>query len=155
MVIACSLLLFLVVVVVTLILPRTYAVESSFTPQSERLSSNLAGIATQFGVQLPAADAGASPDFYVELLESRRILGETIETQYTFPTDTGEVSGTLIDIFEIEDETEREREALALRRLRGLVGSPRRRRSAASPRPAWPRPRRSCSRWRLLGFGRG
>jgi hypothetical protein len=99
MVIACSLLRFLVVVVVTLILLRTYTVESSFTPQSERLSSNLAGIAAQFGVQLPAADAGASPDFYVELLESRRILGETIKTQYTFPTDTGEVSGTLIDIF--------------------------------------------------------
>jgi hypothetical protein len=41
---------------------------------------------------------GASPDLYVELLESRRILGETIKAQYTFPTDTGEVSGTLIDI---------------------------------------------------------
>ena len=99
LVITCSILLFLIVVVVTLILPRTYTVDSSFTPQSERLASNLAGIAAQFGVPLPSTDAGASPDFYVELLESRRILGETINTQYTFPTDTGQVSGTLVDIF--------------------------------------------------------
>lgn len=118
---SCALLLFLVVVVATLLLPRTYTVTSSFTPQSERLASNLAGIAAQFGVPLPSADAGASPDFYVELLASRRILGETIKTRYTFPSDTGQVSGTLMDIFEIEGETEAEREELTLRRMRGLI----------------------------------
>ena len=120
---ACSALLFLVVVVVTLIRPRTYTVDSSFTPQSERLASNLAGIAAQFGVPLPSTDAAASPDFYVELLESRRILGETIQTTYTFPTDTGEVSGTLVEIFEIEGETEGERDELALRRFRGMIST--------------------------------
>ena len=118
---SCAVLLFLVVVVVTLLLPRTYTVTSSFTPQSERLASNLAGIAAQFGVPLPSADAGASPDFYVELLQSQRILGETIKTRYTFPSDTGQVSGTLVDIFEIEGETEAEKQELALRRLRGLI----------------------------------
>ena len=121
LVVACALLLFLVVVIVTLLLPRTYTATSSFTPQSERLASNLAGIAAQFGVPLPSADAGASPDFYVELLESKRILGETIKTRYTFPSDTGRVSGTLVDIFEIEGETAAEREEMALRRLRGLI----------------------------------
>ncbi len=123
LVIACSVVLFLLVVTVTLLMPRTYTVASSFTPQSERLASNLAGIAAQFGVPLPSADAGASPDFYVELLESRRILGETIDTKYTFPTDTGEVSGTLVEIFAIEGETEAEREEMALRRLRGMVSA--------------------------------
>jgi len=123
MVIICSVLLFLLVVVVALILPRTYTVAASFTPQSERLASSLAGIAAQFGVPLPATDAGASPDFYIELLESRRILGETMKTRYTFPTDTGEVSGTLVDIFEIEGETESEREEIALRRFRGMISS--------------------------------
>jgi uncharacterized protein involved in exopolysaccharide biosynthesis len=123
LVIACAIVLFGLVVAVTLILPRTYTVESSFTPQSERLQSNLAGIAAQFGVSLPAPDAGASPDFYVELLESRRILGETIRTKYTFPTDTGEVSGTLMDIFQIEGETDGEREEMALRRVGNLVES--------------------------------
>ena len=122
-VITCAALLFVLVVVVTLILPRTYTVDSSFTPQSERLASNLAGIAAQFGVPLPATDAGASPDFYVELLKSRRILGETIATRYTFPTDTGEVSGTLVDILEIEGETKGERDEAALRRFRGMVGA--------------------------------
>ncbi len=122
-VIACAILLFLVVVVVTLLLPRTYTVDSSFTPQSERLASNLAGIAAQFGVPLAAGDAGDSPDFYIELLESRRILGETIGTKYTFPTDTGEVSGTLVDILEIEGETEGERQEAALRRFREMVSA--------------------------------
>jgi uncharacterized protein involved in exopolysaccharide biosynthesis len=121
LVMACSLLLFLLVVVATLLLPRTYTVESSFTPQSERLPSNLAGIAAQFGVALPSADAGSNPDFYIELLESRRILSETINSKYTFPTDTGEVSGTLIEILEIEGETGGEREEMALRRFRGMV----------------------------------
>jgi uncharacterized protein involved in exopolysaccharide biosynthesis len=123
MVILCAVLLFLLVVVVTLILPRTYTVAASFTPQSERLASSLAGIAAQFGVPLPATDAGASPDFYTELLESRRIIGETIKTRYTFPSDTGQVSGTLMDIFEIQGETEGEREDVALRRLRGMINS--------------------------------
>jgi uncharacterized protein involved in exopolysaccharide biosynthesis len=121
LVIACSLLLFLLVIGITLILPRTYTVASSFTPQSERLSSGLAGIAAQFGVQLPSSDAGASPDFYVELLQSRRILGETIKTKYTFPTDTGKVTGTLMDVLEIEGETEGEREETALRRFRNMI----------------------------------
>lgn len=123
LVVACALALFVLAVGVTLVLPRTYSVESSFTPQSERLPSNLAGIAAQFGVSLPSADAGASPDFYVELLESRRILGETIKTQYTFPTDTGEVRGTLMDILEIEGETEGERQEMALRRIRSMISA--------------------------------
>jgi len=122
-VIACAVLLFLVVVVVTLLLPRTYTVDSSFTPQSERLASNLAGIAAQFGVPLATADAGDSPDFYIELLESRRILGETIATKYTFPTDTGEVSGNLVEILEIEGETKGERMETALRRFRDMISS--------------------------------
>jgi len=122
-VITCSVLLFLIAVLVTLLLPRTYTVDSSFTPQSERLASNLAGIAAQFGVPLPATDAGASPDFYAELLESRRILGETIDARYTFPTDTGEVSGTLVDILEIRGETEGERKEMALRRFRGMINA--------------------------------
>jgi uncharacterized protein involved in exopolysaccharide biosynthesis len=123
LVFACSFLLFLVVVGVTLSLPRTYTTEASFTPQSERLPSNLAGIAAQFGVALPGGDAGSSPDFYIELLESRRILGETIKSRYTFPTDTGEVSGTLMDILEIEGETEGEREEMAIKRFRGMVAA--------------------------------
>lgn len=122
-VIASAVLLFLVVVVVTLLLPRTYTVDSSFTPQSERLASNLAGIAAQFGVPLASPDAGDSPDFYMELLESRRILGETIATKYTFPTDTGEVSGNLVEILAIEGETEGERKETALRRFREMIDS--------------------------------
>jgi hypothetical protein len=54
-------------------------------------------------------------------LASRRILGETIETKYTFPTDTGKVTGTLMDVLELEGETEREREETALRRFRNMI----------------------------------
>lgn len=118
---ATALLLFVVVVVVTFLMPRTYTVAASFTPQSERMPSNLAGIAAQFGVALPSADAGANPDFYVELLESRRILTETLEAKYTFPTDTGVVTGTLIDILGVEGESEGERREMALRRFGGMV----------------------------------
>jgi uncharacterized protein involved in exopolysaccharide biosynthesis len=123
LVFVCALAVFALVVGVTLMLPRTYTVVSSFTPQSDQLPSNLAGIAAQFGVALPSSDAGDSPDFYIELLSSRRILSETINTRYTFPTDTGEASGTLVDIFEVEGDTDGEREAKALRRFRGMVAA--------------------------------
>ena len=121
LVVACALGLFTLTVVVSLLLPRTFTVESSFTPQSDRMPSNLAGIAAQFGVALPSADASDSPDFYIELLSSRRILGETINTRYTFPTDTGEVTGTLVDILGVEGETDGEREQKALRAFRGML----------------------------------
>ncbi len=121
LVVVCALGLFTLAVVVSLLLPRTFTVESSFTPQSDRMPSNLAGIAAQFGVALPSADASDSPDFYIELLSSRRILGETINTRYTFPTDTGEVTGTLVDILGVEGETDGEREQKALRAFRGML----------------------------------
>ena len=121
LVVVCALGLFTLAVVVSLLLPRTFTVESSFTPQSDRMPSNLAGIAAQFGVALPSADASDSPDFYIELLSSRRILGETINTRYTFPTDTGEVTGTLVDILGVEGETDGEREQKALRAFKGML----------------------------------
>ena len=58
--------------------PLTYTTNFSFLPQSEKDSrASLAGLATQFGIALPALGGGESqpPQFYVDLLSTREILG--------------------------------------------------------------------------------
>ena len=47
-----------------LIQKRTYSSHAAFTPQSRRASANLAGLAAQFGIAVPAGDASQSPAFF-------------------------------------------------------------------------------------------
>jgi uncharacterized protein involved in exopolysaccharide biosynthesis len=57
--------------------PRTWTSEASFQPQSASIGGNLgqlAGLAAQFGVQLPQNEQSQSPDFYVALLKSSELL---------------------------------------------------------------------------------
>jgi uncharacterized protein involved in exopolysaccharide biosynthesis len=111
------------IVLVTLILPRTYTVHASFTAQAPRLPSNVAGLAAQIGIALPAADAASSPSFYVGLVSSRRILDSVIETRYTFLADTGMTSGTLVEILKIKPDTKERRHARALRKMGRIVSA--------------------------------
>jgi uncharacterized protein involved in exopolysaccharide biosynthesis len=61
--------------------------------------SSLAGLAATFGVSVPAADQGSSPAFYAELLKSRDVLRQTVETRYAFATQGDSMRGTLIELF--------------------------------------------------------
>ena len=68
-------------------------------------SSQLAGLATQFGVRLPV-DAGVatSPELYVELLNSMDLLRQAAATSYSVTRDDGTVArGTLMDILDLTD----------------------------------------------------
>lgn len=76
----------ILVVGVTLVLPRTYTTESSFLPQtSESDLSRLAGLAAQFGFSVSAARGGDVPQFYVDLLRSRELLEATVQGPYEPP----------------------------------------------------------------------
>lgn len=113
------------VVLVTLLRPRTFTTTATFLPHvSAEQRSRLASVAAQFGFALPAADPGQSPDFYVNLLESAHILGSVVEQLYTLPArdeGSGPVSGTLIELLEVRGATETVRREAAIRRLRGML----------------------------------
>lgn len=73
------------VVVVTVLLPPAYTSDASFVPQTGGGSgqlSQLSGVASQFGIDVPIGQVGQSPQFYANLLASRRLLEEAVTTSY-------------------------------------------------------------------------
>lgn len=78
-------------------LPRYYSTEAEFMPQGARGQSQLTGLARQFGINI-GTDAGDTPQFYMDLITSRLILGEVAKKQYEMKTDSGVYSGTLIKL---------------------------------------------------------
>jgi uncharacterized protein involved in exopolysaccharide biosynthesis len=63
------------VVIATLLQPRTWTAQASFISRSNKASAGgLGGLAAQFGVALPLDGSGESPKFYVDLLKSRPVL---------------------------------------------------------------------------------
>lgn len=111
---------------VSLVLPERYTVEARFTPEYGRsgASTQLLGLASQFGVSLGGlGDNAESLDFYAELLESRELLRTAALTTYTFTDDDGRtLSGHLIELFDIEADTEAEAVFIAVNELDDLLG---------------------------------
>jgi uncharacterized protein involved in exopolysaccharide biosynthesis len=86
---------------------RTYLASGSFLPQSPdgRGGGGAAAIAQQFGVSIGNERPGQSPQFYVDLLRSRSVLREAVESEYTVLAEDGTVHRmTLIDFFEITED---------------------------------------------------
>ena len=82
-------------------LPIVYTTEAQFIPKGSRGQSQLQGLAQQFGIAVGGGDAGQSPAFYVDLMESRPLLAEVANQQYRVRTDTGLVTGNLAQIYGI------------------------------------------------------
>lgn len=95
---ACTIALPLAAAALVMMQPRTYTSTAVVVPQSRRLPSNLGGLAAQFGVALPTADATQSPSFYADLARSRSILLAISDSTYTYDTPDGRVSGPLHSI---------------------------------------------------------
>lgn len=71
------------VLVVSLVLPRTYTVDVSFMPQSAGGQlARFSGLAAQLGISLPAGDVDTGPEFYADLLDSRSLLEAAVRTRY-------------------------------------------------------------------------
>jgi uncharacterized protein involved in exopolysaccharide biosynthesis len=121
LVIGTALALAATVCLVTLLLPRSYTAHATLTPQSRRPSAGLSGLAAQFGFSLPVPEGGQSPAFYADLLTSRQILGAVVDTRFDFPSDTGTVRGTLIEIYRVKGATPALRRDNAIRQLSGNV----------------------------------
>ena len=108
--------------VVALLLPRTYTSSASFMPQANRnVAGTGGGIAAQLGLSMLSTDATQSPSFYVDLLKSRGILDSTVSTRFRVQTDSGKVDATLIDLLRAKGNTPALRRDDAVRRLSRLV----------------------------------
>lgn len=102
-----------------------YTAKSIFEPQNRSSEiSRIAGLAAQFGLNLPRPSTGESLDFYAELLRSRELLGAAVQTNYRFATEPGSpdtLSGTLIELFEIGEDTPERRLRTAIDELAARV----------------------------------
>jgi uncharacterized protein involved in exopolysaccharide biosynthesis len=121
LVVGWGLTLAIAVVLVTLVLPRSYTATGSFVPQGLEggARSGLARMAGQLGLEIPQADPSQSPQFYAELIRTReitgRILADTFEVARTrLLRDTVYISGTLLDLLELDERDP------ALRRDEGI-----------------------------------
>jgi len=109
--------LFIGALAVTFALVRapSFSTEASFQPQgSEASQSQLLALASQFGVNVGGGGGELSPAFYAELLTSREILFRVAE--FDFQVDGATVR--LVDLLEIEEDTEELRLKSAIEWLR-------------------------------------
>ena len=68
----------LVVLGILAVSPRQYSVSTSFIVQAPNSPGAVSALAAQFGIAAGAAEAGATPAYFVHLATSRAILGSTI-----------------------------------------------------------------------------
>lgn len=107
------------------VLPPVYLGTATFIAESQRaveLSSNLAGVAAQFGIPIPGGARERSPEFYVELIESDRVLRELLETRFA-TTRTGADSLPLIETLEVRGDRRALRLERGVRELRRLISA--------------------------------
>jgi uncharacterized protein involved in exopolysaccharide biosynthesis len=110
---------FVLAVTAGLVRPRTYTVAATFRPQSnEGNASKLAGLAAQFGVNVPLPGESESADFYAELLRSREMLTRIVEAQYACGEGGKTAQGDLVACMGIKRDTRGLALEEATRRLR-------------------------------------
>lgn len=105
--------LFVVVVTVSMLMPRTHTATSSFTLEGPNTggASRIAALGAQFGLDLGGAvNAEASPQFAAELVTSRRLLEQVLETEFRFDTSDEPpetLSGTIPQLYDVEADIQR------------------------------------------------
>lgn len=65
-----------------LLWPRSYESTAAFIPQAQSMPGGLGDLAAQFGFALPTASPTESPDFYADLLRSRRVAVGVLDHTY-------------------------------------------------------------------------
>lgn len=103
----------IVAAVVVLVVPQVFTIHAAFLGDTGssglQLSSGLAALASQFGVN---ASLGAiPPDFYGDLVTSRTVLEPVARTTYSADPrmGSGPSSGTLMDLYDVSGKTDEEK----------------------------------------------
>lgn len=97
------LLAFLVSLAVSYAVGVGYASRSSFVPQMpESNASRISALAAQFALIAGGSSSGESVEFYAQLLRSRELLMQAVQSVYVIPVKPGSpdsVRGTLVSIW--------------------------------------------------------
>jgi uncharacterized protein involved in exopolysaccharide biosynthesis len=83
---------------------KGYTAEAQFMPKGARGGGQLSGLAAQFGVNLSGGDATNSPQFYIDLLETKGLLWPIAQKQYSIKTDSGVITGDLLKLYHIKPD---------------------------------------------------
>jgi uncharacterized protein involved in exopolysaccharide biosynthesis len=103
--------------------PKSFTTESQFMPKGARGGGQLSGLAAQFGVNFGGGDAMNSPQFYLDLMETRQLLLPVAQKQYRITTDSGVISGDLIRIYHIKPDRPRVMQVKVVEALQRQVKS--------------------------------
>lgn len=118
LVVALSIGVTILVVAITLLLPRKFVSSATFIPESEESPmSGLALAASQFGVQLPMNKSVWGPAVYVELLRSPTLLERVVLDSFSI-TDSAGPRAPLMDVLEVDEVEPARRIELAGKVLR-------------------------------------
>lgn len=86
--------------IVTLLLPPSFTTTLSFAPQASAMSSSqLVGLAAQFGVSLSGQSATQSTDFYAAVVVSPEIVRPLAESTYVLRIDEATTRLSFVDIY--------------------------------------------------------
>ncbi|MGV3708419.1 MAG: hypothetical protein ACO1Q7_06220 [Gemmatimonas sp.] len=107
-----------ILVGVLLLQDRTYSADSSFVLQGKLGRGGLQGLAAQFGLSVPTADAAESPLFFADLARTRPVLNTVADSAKTV------LGGkSLEDLFEVKGKTDQHRRQAALKELNDALGT--------------------------------
>lgn len=109
----------LAVVLVVLAGGRRYSSTFTFYPRIAGATSGISGIAAQLGLSVPGVDIAQSPSFYPELVRSRTVLGEIVDSVVL--REGGGVD--LLQALGVPDESSAVQREEALYRLRDVVSA--------------------------------
>ena len=100
--------------------PQSYTVTAILMPQGAKApTGGVSGLASQVGITLPGMDDNLQ--LYAELLKSREILRAVAERPYTFATETGTRTSTLVALY--GGDNQRLRTVTAVRKLGDQVSA--------------------------------
>lgn len=115
-----------VAIVAVIFVPPVYRTRASFVansssssklPQNLPSSGALAGLATQLGVS-SGADPSESPQFYMQLIDSRELLTRLLQSRFKDPRSSSPGdSATLLDIMNIRESDPRRRLELGIKKM--------------------------------------
>jgi uncharacterized protein involved in exopolysaccharide biosynthesis len=107
------------VVALGLLGDRSWTANASIVAQSPGGSvSRLAGLAAQFGMQMPTSGGGQSPEFFADVLRSDGMIRRLLATPYALPSgDSIDLAQSLIP----GEENAARRAELALRDMRNRI----------------------------------
>lgn len=100
-IVACGVLVGLLVGVRSLVSKPHYTSRAVIVPQGTKSPSMFAGLASQLNLNLPGGDASQSPAFYADLVQSRELLGATVDSRYDYVTAGQSRKASLVDIYGI------------------------------------------------------